>query len=70
MKIKKAPGLTGAGKSELRFEPYQKGKRLSSLKLQIGELLLFLQLPLTDEKIQKGWSLFEVLLRQYWEDKA
>lgn len=37
----------------------------SSLKLQIGELLLF-----GNKQRRELWNLFEILLRQYWGDKA
>lgn len=43
------------------FKPYRGHAPLSSLKLQIGELLLF-----GNKQCGELWSLVEVLLRQYW----
>ena len=50
-----------ASNNQLRSKSYRKPKPLSSLKLQIGELLLF-----GNKECRELWSLFEVLLRQYW----
>ena len=63
--IKKAgAGRRPAGQHKLRYEAYRKPAPLSSLKVQIGELLLF-----GDKQRRELWSLFEVLLVQYLEDK-
>ena len=58
-------GQQAAPKYYLQGKSYRKPKPLSSLKLQIGELLLF-----GDKDRGELWSLLEVLLRQYWGDKA
>lgn len=64
MKVLKemAAVLPAARKSKLQFESYQKGKSLSSLKFQIGELLLF-----GDKQQMNFWKRFELKLRQYLE---
>lgn len=64
MKTKKAAMLPAAGKIKLHDEAYQKAESLSSLKLQIGELLLF-----GNKQRKEFWSLFEILLIQYIELK-
>jgi len=55
--------------NHLHSKAYRKDPRMSSENLTefIGEILLYLQLPLTDEQTQKGWLLFEALLMQYVE---
>ncbi len=40
---------------------------MSNLKESIGELLLYLQTPLGRNEKQKGYSLFKILLKQYFE---
>jgi hypothetical protein len=64
MKTKKAraAALTTTPESELQFEHYQKGKPMSSLQTQIGELLLFY-----DGRGERFWQVFEVKLRQYFD---
>ena len=37
----------------------------SNLKESIGELLLYLQMPLSETGRQRYWQLFELELRQY-----
>jgi hypothetical protein len=44
---------------------YQKDSKLSSLKLQVGELLLYLQTPLPQNEQQNYWQVFESCLRRY-----
>ena len=61
---KKAGAGTPATKNELYNEHYQKGKLLSTLKIQIGELLLLL---LTENGQPDGWQRFDRLLRQFYE---
>ena len=72
--IKKAVHLADgtAAKNELQHKSYQRIEPMSRSNLTefIGELLLYLQLPLTDEQTQKGWLLFEALLVQYVELKC
>jgi hypothetical protein len=65
MRNKKAAELPAARESKLRIEPYQQSAPLSSLKLQIGELLLF-----GNKQRREFWSVFEVLLRQYLGNKT
>ena len=69
MKTKKAAAVTAAGINKLHSISYRKATPMSRSNLTefIGEILLYLQLPLTDEQTQKGWLLFEALLMQYVE---
>ena len=60
----KAAVLPAAGKSKLLIEPYQKRKRLSSLKLIVGGLLLF-----GNKKQNAFWPFFDAMLRQYLDLK-
>lgn len=60
MRTKKAAAGTAARKNKLQIEPYQKGKPLSNLKQQIGELLLF-----GDSQKGNFWGRFESKLRRY-----
>ena len=41
----------------------------SMAKLQIGELLLFLQRPLNQSQEARYWAMFESMLRQYLDSK-
>ena len=41
-----------------------------NLKEQIGELLLHLQTPLSQQQRQKGWELFAPMLRRYVDLKT
>ncbi|MBN1972542.1 MAG: hypothetical protein JW787_02815 [Sedimentisphaerales bacterium] len=59
MKKKKARAVTPAGKG-LQSESYIKPIPLSTLKLFLGEALLF-----GDKNHKKFWNFFEVELRQY-----
>ena len=56
----RAAAPTTAQKYDLQVKPYQKTSQASSLKLQIGELLLF-----GNKECWEFWGVFEVLLRQY-----
>ena len=58
--IKMAAAGTATRKSKLRFDPYQTDKPRSSLKFQIGELLLF-----GDSQQRNFWERFESRLRLY-----
>jgi len=61
----RAAAPTTAPTIEQQRTAYRKADALSSMKLQIGELLLF-----GNKQRGEFWSLFEVLLRQYWGEKA
>ncbi|MBN2594802.1 MAG: hypothetical protein JXA81_14945 [Sedimentisphaerales bacterium] len=71
MKVQAEPAVCSGGSpkqtasNKQLLKRYQKSQSVSSLKLQIGELLLF-----GDKQRGEFWSLFEVLLRQYWGDKT
>jgi len=54
-----------ASKTKFKNTPYNKTALLSSLRAEIGTLLLFLQFPVGQELSQVGWTLFERLLRRY-----
>jgi hypothetical protein len=60
-----AAAPTTAPKINLQSKPYQKTSQVSSLKLQIGELLLF-----GNKQRREFWSVFEILLMQYWEERV
>jgi len=62
--IKKAAGLTAAGQKQLHKESYQKSAQLSSLKILIGEFLLF-----GNKQRKEFWWLFESKLRNYVDQK-
>jgi hypothetical protein len=70
VKIKKAAAVTATEIQYNQTESYRKDQRQSSLKDSIGEFLLYLQFPLEIKQLQKGWSLFEILLLQYIELKC
>jgi hypothetical protein len=57
---KKAAAVTAAGKKKLQNETYPKPAQLSSLKMLIGELLIF-----GNKERKETWWLFETKLRQY-----
>jgi hypothetical protein len=40
-------------------------RRSENLKEEVGELLLYLQSPLTEEQQKKYWRIFELKLREY-----
>ena len=69
--IKKAAGLTAAGKKKLHNGTYSKPAQLSrsNLKENLGLLLCHLQSPLTQKQRRVGWQLFEVLLTQYASER-
>jgi hypothetical protein len=58
-----SPKQTASNKQLLK--PYPKAESLSSLKSEIGILLLCLQFPIGHEVSQIGWMLFERLLCRY-----
>lgn len=64
--LKKAVCIAGktAIRNKQRNRAYPKAVPLSSLKIQIGELLLLL---LTENEQPDGWQQFERLLRQFYE---
>jgi hypothetical protein len=64
--IKKAVALTTAIRNKPQRESYRKSTLLSSLKEQIGCLLLYLQKPLGQNKQRKLWRLLESNLEQYY----
>lgn len=65
MKTKKAAALTAAIRNEPHSKSYQKDKPVSSLKEQIGQLLLYMQTPPPQNEQQKYWQIFESFLRRY-----
>jgi len=67
MTRKKAVAGTTATYNELRLESYPQAGSASSLKSEIGTLLLCLQFPIGRELSGAGWRLFERLLRRYVE---
>jgi hypothetical protein len=62
MKTKMTAAETAATKIKLLIEPYQKSEPLSSLKIQIGELLLF-----GDKEKKVFWPFFDAMLRRYFD---
>lgn len=40
-------------------------RRSENLKEQLGELLLYLQSPLTENERKRRWRVFELKLREY-----
>ena len=70
MKTKKAAALTAAIRNEPYPKSYQKDKPVSSLKEQIGQLLLYMQNPSPQNEQQKYWQIFESCLRMYVDLKA
>jgi len=48
---------------------YSQREQKSIAKLQLGTLLLALQSPLSQKQREKGWALFELLLRRYFDLK-
>lgn len=69
MKTKKAAALTAAIRNEPHPKSYQKDKPVSSLKEQIGQLLLYMQTPPPQNEQQKYWQQFETMLSQYLDLK-
>ena len=66
MKTKKAVHRAdGTAQVKLHKTAYPKADSLSTLKSEIGILLLCLQFPVGREPSQIGWTLFERLLRRY-----
>ena len=68
MKIKKAAALPAAIKRTTHERAYLKAGLLSSLKLQVGESLLYLQMSPEKNK-QVYWQQFETMLSQYLDLK-
>lgn len=64
MKTKKAAASTAAIKRTTHERAYMKAALLSSLKLQVGESLLYLQMSPEKNK-QVYWQQFEITLREY-----
>ncbi|MCP4611792.1 MAG: hypothetical protein GY845_24075 [Planctomycetes bacterium] len=64
--IKKAGGFGGrpAGRNKLQKRAYPKPAPLSSLKMLIGELLIF-----GNEQRKETWWLFDSKLRQFYDLK-
>jgi len=54
-----------ADKNESHCKTYLKAAPLSSIKEQIGQLLLYMQIPLPQNEQQKDWQVFESCLRRY-----
>jgi len=48
-----------------QYKAYRNSVSVSRAKLEVGELLLTLQTPLSQEQQKKYWQLFGVMLRQY-----
>lgn len=59
----KAGAGTPATKNKLQRKPYPKAVPLSSLKIQIGELLLYL---LAGDRQPDGWQRLDQLLRKLY----
>ncbi len=70
MKTKKAGAETPAIRNKRHSRPYLKSTPLSSLKIQLGELLLYMQRPLNETDRQIYWRQFELSLRQYLDLKG
>jgi hypothetical protein len=66
--IKKAVCLaTGTAETLNYYKPfYQQDRKLSSLKMQVGELLLFLQRPLSEAERGQCLRQLEAFLRAYY----
>ena len=62
--MKKADAGTSATKNKLRNRIYSKDIPLSSLRLQIGDLLLLL---FTGHRPPDEWKRFERLLHQFYD---
>ena len=60
MKTKKAAASTAAGQKQLQNKTYHKSVQLSSLKMLIGEFLIF-----GNKQRKEFWWLFEKELRCY-----
>jgi hypothetical protein len=58
-----------AVKNKTYKESYRKSALLSSLKEQIGQLLVYMQTPLSKTEKRYCWRLFEANLRQYYAVK-
>jgi hypothetical protein len=65
MKTKKAAALTTAKTYKLQCKSYIKTAPPSSLKIQIGELLLYLQRPLGQVQRSGLQQIFETKLNEY-----
>jgi hypothetical protein len=71
MNVKTEPAVCSGGSPKQTAsnnqltKAYPKAESLSSLKSEIGILLLCLQFPIGHEVSQIGWTLFERLLRRY-----
>ena len=63
---KEAAASTAATKYQLRQRSYLNPAKLSSLKLQIGEILLLL---ITNNGEPDAWQQFETNLREFYEVK-
>ena len=66
-KTKKAAAVTAARKNELCHQSYRKVIPLSSLKIQIGEILLCLQRPLNQNERRICWQAFERTLQEFYQ---
>ena len=56
-----------AEKTKRQYRPYLKAVPLSSLKLEIGNFLLYLQRPLSRIERQICWQDFESTLRKIYQ---
>jgi hypothetical protein len=50
---------------EEKDSPFYSSKTKEKLKEQVGELLLYLQSPLTKNERKRCWRMFELKLREY-----
>ncbi len=66
---KEAAASTTARKKDHLTKSYQNSASESTVKLQVGELLLRLQTPLEQERRKEYWQSFELKLRQYLDLK-
>lgn len=64
MKVAACLSEQAARKTESHCKAYRKDAPLSSLKMQIGELLLCLQ-ALSENERQEQWPVFESEFKQY-----
>jgi len=69
MQQKRATAPTTAQNHNRHKRRYLNPVSASMAKLQIGELLLFLQRPLHQSQEARYWAMFESMLRQYLDSK-
>ena len=67
--IKKAEGGTSTVKQIHQKQFYRNDIPQSNLKLQIGQLMFYLQKPLNQYEQKVCWQILETTLRKYYEVK-